>query len=242
MSCCCSTPSSAVLGASIFSLVICVPVAFYTVVELIWHSKEVDSLGREIVLLCTAVAGTLAAMVALCGRGFRKSGVLQVASVVGALAFVLASVTMVWSCIVQGQVVIACLIFWLTPQAFLAYEAHAYARQLSGQKPLLPVARKDPTLPDSTTAGTAAGEKDGEQVSLSSLARHLPFGRSPRGRDRRGTYAAPSKGSRGQVEEHDEDAWRSGVSGSEEGGFGSSEEEEMLARQQRKQRSRQGKY
>ncbi|GAA5941867.1 hypothetical protein JCM10213_008147 [Rhodosporidiobolus nylandii] len=215
MSCCCSTPSSAVLGASIFSLVICVPVAFYTVVELIW------------------LAGTLAAMVALCGRGFRKSGVLQVASVVGALAFVLASVTMV---------VIACLIFWLTPQAFLAYEAHAYARQLSGQKPLLPVARKDPTLPDSTTAGTAAGEKDGEQVSLSSLARHLPFGRSPRGRDRRGTYAAPSKGSRGQVEEHDEDAWRSGVSGSEEGGFGSSEEEEMLARQQRKQRSRQGKY
>ncbi|GAA6043021.1 hypothetical protein JCM8097_003892 [Rhodosporidiobolus ruineniae] len=61
MSCCCNSPPSAALGAGIVVLVVCVPVAFFDLVQLVFHYAELDSPGLNILWCIALLQGVIAA-------------------------------------------------------------------------------------------------------------------------------------------------------------------------------------
>ncbi|BGO99736.1 hypothetical protein RTBOTA2_004153 [Rhodotorula toruloides] len=74
MSCCCRTAPTAVSDAAIFVLLPCVPFLFYDVVQVSFHFQEFKPINQatHILYICATFSGSLAAILALAGRGWSR--------------------------------------------------------------------------------------------------------------------------------------------------------------------------
>ncbi|GAA5901043.1 hypothetical protein JCM5296_007294 [Sporobolomyces johnsonii] len=207
MSCCCTSPSSAVLGSSIFLLVVFVPAGFYELTQAIFHFNDLDSKALYIVSIVTALGAVVAAIVALVGRGRRSVMTLKAAYWSGGASMVLAVVSTVWNAVANakpldsteskvvgaGTTVILALIFVLVPLAWFTYETFELSSHLLNRGQRVPIT--DDADDDVDAVGSARekkrkrsgqviGQQQAQEMMMAELGRSAPFGRARRGSQR----------------------------------------------------------
>ncbi|GAA5970265.1 hypothetical protein JCM11641_001641 [Rhodosporidiobolus odoratus] len=219
MSCCCHTPEAAALGASILVLIINVPTVFYSIADAIFNWEDVTSGALRIFTVVALGIAVGSAILGLVGRRMKQKWTLETACY-------------------TGVIVMFSVLIVLTPIGWMAYEFHAYGRQVKpsdSANTLNPVAG----YPNAADIEAVPLGKGDESVS-NSLARAIPFGRTRRGSTSRGRYG--QAGSSQRAAEEREDAWRSGMSASEDEGSLLSSDGEMDKRSERKRRAGSGRY
>ncbi|GAA5872868.1 hypothetical protein JCM1840_005873 [Sporobolomyces johnsonii] len=209
MSCCCTSPSSAVLGSSIFLLVVFVPAGFYELTQAIFHFEDLDSKALYIVSIVTALGAVVAAIVALVGRGCRSVMTLKAAYWSGGASTVLAVVSTVWNAVANakpldsteskvvgaGTTVILALIFVLVPLAWFTYETFELSSHPLNRGQRVPTTTTDDADDDLDVRGSASekkrkrsgqvvGQQQAQEMMMAELGRSAPFGRARRGGQR----------------------------------------------------------
>ncbi|GAA5869848.1 hypothetical protein JCM16303_001817 [Sporobolomyces ruberrimus] len=214
MSCCCATPSKALLGAACFVLVVFVPTGFYGLVEIVFHYSELEHQSLAIVSTVTCVGAVLLAIAGLIGRGIKSTQTLGSVLSLSLCWTAFAVAMTIWAAVVEIQsrtgaegkilasgtpkvydadaetfrkIVILCLGFVLWPLSWFTYELFAYRRQL----------REDPTTTSelegqSFMSDNRRREKNDAMAKYSEMqgppgTSQAELGRSrPHGRTRRG--------------------------------------------------------
>ncbi|GAA6063320.1 hypothetical protein JCM10212_005488 [Sporobolomyces blumeae] len=96
-------PSSALLGASIFTLVVFAPSGFYEVIQLIFHYDTIDHQALSIVSVVVAVGATLLAILGLVARWTKSDNLLANSWRLGSVWTAFSIAMTVWTIVIAVQ-------------------------------------------------------------------------------------------------------------------------------------------